>query len=409
MTKPSYIKLLSRLRFRQVFRSKNWNGLSGILFSIVYFWLLELVLFFSLKAEMKGETVTAPLLGAGLVVLGFLVTDFILKLIFVRDNTVMDPFLKTRPIPQESWDRFLTLSQFWKPSNLQIPLILLPACFLFVRFSWGLILFLSAYLLSVFGGFLIMLLKHRGNYETEKAVSPHAVRSVRQGNGNYVFGLQSRSFLRSKRMKTGLIYLGVIFLLQYIAQGKSGQESFSNLFLFYFICICSLTFSQYGMGIEACYFSGIWTKPLAFRRILMDKYLFSTLMSGIAVLISLPFCLWLHTPVYVPLAYGLFSAGLGALLLMLNPFKCVPFDLFGKTFFNYQGSSGTFKASTVLGVLIVMGLGMALPFLFSEWIAYLILSILGIVGFAVARPYFRWVEKRFLQDKYKYMEKYLSL
>jgi hypothetical protein len=49
----------------------------------------------------------------------------------------MDAFIKTRPIPQGSWDRFLTISQLWKPSNLALPFIMAPACFLFLPFAWG--------------------------------------------------------------------------------------------------------------------------------------------------------------------------------------------------------------------------------------------------------------------------------
>lgn len=403
--KPSYFKLLSRLRFLQVFRSKNRTGFTGIIVVILYFWLLEFILFFSLR----GEELHLPPFVAALICFGFLVMDFVLKLIFERDNTVMDAFLKTRPIPQDKWEHFLIVSQCWKPSNLQMPLSLLPACFLFVAFPWSVVLLLMMYALSVFGGFLIMLIKHRGNYEAEKNVTSRAPRSFRQGHRSHVFGLQSRSFLRSKRLKTGLLFLSVFFLLQYIAQGKAENESFATLFLFYFIVLTSTAFTQYGMGIEARFFSCIWTKPLSLSRVLMDKYLLSALMGVSAALISLPFCLWLHTPVYVPFTYALFSSGLGSLLMLGNPFQCVPLDLFGKTFFNYQGSSSSFKASTFLGILLIMALAIALPLILPGWVSYLVLSLLGLAGFAIAHPYFRWVERKFLQNKYKYTEKYLSL
>ena len=144
------IRILTRLRFRQFFRQKN-KGLVGKIIIVVYFWLLELLLFFMLRKE--GITDFPPLLVAG-ICLGFIVPDFLLKLIFEHDQTVMDAFIRTRPISQSSWDRFLSVSQFWKASNLSMPLILAPACLLFMPFRWGLVTLLGLYLFSVFGGFL---------------------------------------------------------------------------------------------------------------------------------------------------------------------------------------------------------------------------------------------------------------
>ena len=147
------IRILTRLRFRQFFRQKN-KGLIGKIVIVAYFWLLELLLFFILRDE--GVTDMPPLL-VSLILLSFIIPDFLFKLIFEHDQTVMDAFVKTRPISQSSWDRFLMLSQFWKSSNLTLPLSLVLACFLFLPFGWGLAVMLALYLFSVFGGFLVML------------------------------------------------------------------------------------------------------------------------------------------------------------------------------------------------------------------------------------------------------------
>ena len=171
----------------------------------------------------------------------------------------------------------------------------------------------------------------------------------------------------------------------------------------------TIAVSQFGWSIEANFFCGIWTKPLSLCRLLSEKYLFSALLGGLAALATLPPCIWFHIPVYVPLVYVLFAVGIGVPLVMLDPYNCVPFDLFGKTFFNYQGASSTYKASAILGMLLVMAIPLVLPHVLPDWLAYLILGVLGLAGFLLHRPFFRWVERKFLKNKYKYMEKYLSI
>ena len=398
------IRILTRLRFRQFFRQKN-KGLVGKIIIVVYFWLLELLLFFMLRKE--GITDFPTLLVAG-ICLGFIVPDFLFKLIFEHDQTVMDAFIRTRPISQSSWDRFLSVSQFWKASNLTMPLILAPACLLFMPFRWGLVTLLVLYLFSVFGGFLVMLFKHKGNYPLEKQVSAKTGRSFRQGSGHHVFGIQSRSLLRSKRLKTSVFVLTGVFFFQFISQGFAEIGRFDSVFLTFTILYAAIGLSQWGLSIEANFFCGIWTKPIPVHRLLEDKFLFSALLGGVTALIAIPFCYWFKIPLYAPLAYALFNAGVGILLIMIDAYKCMPFDLFGKTFFNYQGSSSTFKGSAFLALFVVMIIPIVLPHLLPEWAALLVLALIGLAGCVLYRPYFRWVERQFLKNRYHYMEKYLS-
>jgi hypothetical protein len=63
---------------------------------------------------------------------------------------------------------------------------------LLVRFPLGLAVWVAIYLLSVLGGFLVMLMKRRGPYAPEKAVSTTARRAKLGRAGYAVFSLQSR-------------------------------------------------------------------------------------------------------------------------------------------------------------------------------------------------------------------------
>ena len=395
------MKSLARLQFRQFSRGKKGRDLIGPALIIAYFWIIEIIIFVEI-----GEK--APPLTGTLVFASFLIPDFLLKIIFERDHTVMDAFLKTRPISQEFWNRFLTVSQFWAPENLMLPVAVAPACFLFLAFPLGLFVLVMLYLFSVFGGFLVMLMKHRGTYQSEKSASVKAARTFKSTTGHAIFSLQTKSVLRSKRLRTAFIYLFVFSLFMIFSYGMQEEENFVRIFLFYFVSLGSTTLAQYGLGVEAGFISAIWTRPVPIRRVLTDKFLFYATLSGIPALISIPLCIWFDIPVHLPIAYALFSSGVGCQISLIDAYNCGPFDLFGKTFFNYQGSKSTFKASTFIGMTIILVVAFTFPLLLPDLTASLILGGLGLLGFAFHRPYFAWVERKFLNNRHKYMEKYLS-
>ena len=399
------LKSLIRLQRRQSSVGKKMRELIGWIIVLIYIWGLAILIYFMLKEQLAG----VPPLYMALGLMGVLVPDFIFKLIFVRDQTVMDAFLKTRPILQKQWNRFLTLSQCWKLSNLAMPVFLLPICLLFLPFLTGLAIWLALYLFSVLGGCLVMLMKRRGTYASEKAVSTASVHPVKSGrSGHAIFGLQSRSLLRSKRMKTSLIYFSVFSFLEMIAYGLGERGHYADFWMFLFLVYPAITLPQYGFGVEATCFSGLWTRPVSVKRLLIDKFRLSVILAGVALLITIPFCLWLKKSIFLPVSYALFSAGFGTPLLLVDAYNATPFDLFGKTFFTYQGTKRSLKLYSFLASLLIMGLGIGIPYLLPGWPSWLILSGLGLIGFLFHRPYFDRVERDFLKDKYKYMEKYQS-
>ena len=397
-------KSLARLQFLQMKRSKGKSSLYGYVFGVIYFWIIEFVLFFILRSEELEMPALVPVIVSAC----FLVPDFLLKLIFEHDSTVMDAFLKTRPVPQDLWDRFLSLSQFWRIENLEMPLAMAPLLFLFMPVWGAFTIFVILYLFSVFGGFLVMLIKHRGNYQPESMIKALSAQPVRSSKGDQIFKLQTRSFARSKRLRTSLLYMGILFYLQVILYTLpvNDNDKSGPYFIILFISLIALMAAQYGFSVEANFFSALWTKPFTVRRLLYDKYKFGAVMGAAAALLCLPMSIWSDISVLTTLSYYVFSAGFGNLVILFDPYKCVKFDLFGKTFFNYQGSSSTFKGSQFIAVLVVIGTGILVTLFLPGWKGQALLAAIGLAGFCMRKKYFTWVEGNFLKDKYKYMEKY---
>ena len=93
-------------------------------------------------------------------------------------------------------------------------------------------------------------------------------------------------------------------------------------------------------------------------------------------------------------------------MILINGFKCSPFDIFGKTFFNYQGGGSTFSVKLIIVMLIIMILPVFLWYVLSPIWFCLTLSGLGIAGHLLRGKLFDWIMRDFEKNKYKYMEKY---
>lgn len=398
------LKSLIRLQKRQFSQKKGNLELVGPLILLVYFWAMEIMLYFLFKEQLQS----LPPIIVPVVLVSVLISDFLLKIIMVRDHSVMDPFLKSRPVSRKQWNRFLALSQFWNFGNLVVPVIMLPLCLLFVPFPRGLAVWVALYLFSVFGGFLVMLLKRRGRYVPEKVVSKSSFRSAKLGRAGYaVFSLQSKSFLRSKRIRTSVLILTALSLFEVILTA-SEKTKIDEIWVFFFITYAAISLPQYGFGIEAGCFAGLWTRPISVKQLLVNKFWLSALLCGLAFLIIVPIFLLYGKPILLPIAYALFTSGFGCPLLLIDAYKATPFDLFGKAFFNYQGTAGMYRTSSLLGSILIMVLGICLPWRVPGWPSFLILSGLGLTGFLFHRPYFSWVERKFMKNKYKYLEAYQS-
>ena len=396
-------RTLARLQFRQFFKGRK-TELIGRTVITVYIWLIGIVL---LVLTGVGNNIPSGVWAA--IFLSFTIPDFIFKLIFEPSSSVMDTFIKSRPITRERWKHFLTLSQLWNPANLELPIALAPLCFLCLPVTSACMLIVVLYLLSVLGGYLVMLLKRRGPYQSEKqvTVSRYSVDGALTSHNARV-ALQYRSLLRSKRLKTMILLPTILLLLQFVLHVTEYDHirTSGTMMLFLSILCPACALQQFGFGIEARSFSAIWTRPGRISKILCDKYWQGLAFCGAFTLLVLLICLWAHVPAWQPFSYALFCGGLGGLIYLADAYRSTPLDLFGKSFFNYQGSSGTYKPTVFLGVIFMMVFcGVVSRFIPSPY-SYILFSALGLLGMAVHRPFFRHVEKKFLENRYKYMEKY---
>lgn len=397
------MRKLLKLQLTQFKRSTSKMEVFGRVYILVCIWAFELVGILELKSSM-GELpslhgAARPLVLAG-ICLSLGIADVIFKLIFKHDATVMDPFLKTKPVPDSLWENYLVASQFWHPDNLMMPLLVLPICFGIFHFGWGLIAFVVIYLLSVAGGIFLMEAKRGSNYDEGRKSGKIQVRKS-LGHNN-VFGMQVLSFIRSPRLRTAVIFLVGLFSIYIITMPKDMVA----LFVFIVMLTAPMVIGQYGFGIEANCFNAIWTKPLPVSKVLRDKYFFLGELTILVAVILAVVCLICKISLLLIFGCYIFIAGTANLLILIDACHATRFDLFGKAFFNYQGSASTYRPIMFFVIFLTMGLGGVPIFVFDGWVRFAVLAGMGLLGFALHRPIFRWEENKFLKNRYKYMEKY---
>ena len=151
------LKLLLRLWADQKRRDFKWMRFLGEAYLFLLFLIISASVTFVAYTEMgatSGAAVAVPFVAAGLIV-----PDFLGKLVMKQDETVMDHYLKSKPIPERSWNRFLLTTNLFSFWNWTIPVCLLPFCLLFLKWSEILPSFLLLLAVSMVGGFAITALR----------------------------------------------------------------------------------------------------------------------------------------------------------------------------------------------------------------------------------------------------------
>lgn len=411
------MKTLTTLYFRQMWRTADKKSWIGKGYLLLCFWVIEISLGYGLTYDDQVANLLARLAPAIVAIFSAVafLPDLFYKLIFTDDKIAMDAFLKSRPISQEKWERFLWLQQLWKTENLQMSVIWAPLIFIVLPFGWALCLFFLLYLISVFNGIALMELRGGSYYNEQqrKALKAKDNSFIERLTKSSVFALQIKSFLRSKRLKTSTLFLTIYFAAfgyfnTYNATvgGEFDVQFIGFFFLLFAVVFPSINLGQYAMGIEANYFNGLWTKPLPLKRLLEDKYRLYAVITCCTSLIYVPACIlgwmsWLQL-----IGVLIFGIGFCNSMVLINGFKCSPFDIFGKTFFNYQGGGSTFSVKLILVMLVIMLLPVLFWKLLSPFWFCIALSGLGIAGHLLRGKLFDRIMKDFEKNKYKYMEKY---
>lgn len=464
------LKLLLRLWWLQ--QHRNFHKRDAFVASYIIFLYVVMGVSFFLSftengGDLEGEDLPV-LLGAGMVV-GFLIPDMIMKMVMKRDITAMDDYVKSRPVPEKIWNKFLlttNLMSFW---NYVLPLLTLPvffyvlsaaqavaSFFLFLAFSyidgiyitcyrkatewmlkWPLILgwigmfvvlvgymfiasffpvwmgWIGIFLLAgaVFAGLTVYLFQEKIYNERKYKVS-----KFRGFNHINLFSLQYIGTMRAKRIRTMVIMITAIFLFDaYLFAllpaevGHDGMDkvAMTTLYVVGAILLPSVVLSQWTFGIEANFFHGLMTKPIKVDQMLRNCFYYYMVVSAIALLLTLPF-LFLQVGIGIWVLIGGFC-----LAVFINLFNLPTalfssrLEIFQTSMFSMQGANMKINLYAIAFLLPLSGMIVIYSY-FGEMIWCIICVILAIQSIAIHKWFITKIAAIFEKNKYKRMEKFMN-
>ncbi|MCR4994556.1 MAG: DUF5687 family protein [Bacteroidales bacterium] len=477
------LKELFRLWRVQKKRDFSWRTFFVGLFLFLYFVLIVGIIYAGFRDQLStlkfpfAIVAMAPLLAVSVVP-----ADLMVKIFWRRSPVEMDDYLRTRPVLQRDWSRFILfdtavsflqwmfpvtmafvaallmpwwtalltlvltfsctmvnalLQNAWRraPGNQwTLPLVFAYLFWLFLAFAVAVVgftilglqvddpetlsrplvlgvLLMSAVLLVInlcAGAALQWYFGYMRNHNEEMHAPVHA--SARKLGEVSLWSIEWVQLLRSKRLRVSAITIAVVFVLNvYLQQMTSQMEAdlaiHVNPMLMFAIGMPSLILAQWVLGVEANFFSGIWTKPWSVEGILRRKYLFYCGLCGLMALLILPAVAFMGLSFLAWLAALLFSCGIFVLPFMATCLFSSRMDLFASAFFNYQGANKQINVFSFI-LFIPMGIYFALYILLPPLWAHLSVSALGLMGFALHRWYIGMIAQRWFNKRYEIMERW---
>ena len=439
------MKILLKLWADQKRRDFKWGRFLGEAYFFALFTFVSIIITYAVYEETgstEGAEVAVPFIAVAIIL-----PDFLNKLVMKHDETVMDHYLKSKPISNRVWNRFLLVTNLFSFWNWAMPMLLLPFCVLFLPWTLVLPSFLLLLAVSMVGGVArTALSKAKGwtnkwpvlvamviwlivamMYALAAIIMPWGIHLVgfillcigaiavfynylcdlrrydesqaKAGRlflgASSLFSMEYISVLRSKRLRVAVLVLPLVFVFNTYTQLVNGLNVVFYSMLLFEIFSPSMMLGQWVFGIEGNYFDGLWSKPLDIREILRNKFWFYAALNAVATLLVVP-VLWLSdlSP-WVLGAAWLFTAGFANLTLMPTALISSRIELFQSAFFNYQGAS---LAINVYGLIVLVPIAIfcVCTWLLSPMMCALVLAGIGLVGFAL-----HWIVINKIADAYE--------
>ena len=465
------LRILLRLWWLQQRRNFSWkDAVAGSYIILLY--VVMGVSFYSSFTEHGGSLAADDMpatLGIGLVIV-MLVPDIFLKMVMKRDITAMDDYVKSRPVPEKVWSRFLlatNLVSFW---NYVLPVLMLPvfvfllptvgqvsgSFLLLLAFSYvdgiyvtcwrkavgwmlkwplalgwaGMMVVLAVYWMvssffavwlafagmfllaaAVFAGLAVYLynLKQYDEHK-QKASRFHGFKGVN------LFSLQYIGTMRAKRIRNMVLIITAIFLFDaYMfallpseaSEDLMGKQAMVTLYVVGAILLPSVVLSQWTFGVEANFFQGLLTKPVKVEEMLRNCFYYYIVVSFAAFLLVVPFLFMDEGINILVLVAGL------CLAIFINLFNlptCLfssRLEIFSASMFSMQGANLKINLYAA-AFLLPLGIVIGVYCLWGEMAWACTCIVLALLSLAVHKRLIVRLAAVFYKNRYKRMEKFME-
>lgn len=396
-------------------------------------------------------------------VMTFSLFGILMKLLMKQEAAGMDDYIKSRPILESSWNKFLIIMNLVDYWNWVIPVLLFGMSCFIMPVGYAILAFLLAFCVSITDGLMLTCLRKAQGWEyklplflgllvyyvvaivfyvvsvglnvdiiaiigmmiitllfllglykymcsikhyNEQKSHTSKVRSLGDIS---LFSMEYISVFRSKRLRQAMIFIPLIFVFQVYTQALSLKSDNGigvgglSLFVMFAMAFPSMLLGQWVFGVEGNFFHGIMTKPMSIYELLCKKYYFLMLINLVMIIPYIPGLFLGYWGFDLLVATFFFCASVNIIMMPTCLFS-KRIDLFSSAFFNYQGAN---LAINLYGfvILIPMGIyGVLMIFLDNIYIAETIVASLGIIALLLHRIVLKILAKRFMSIRYKRME-----
>ena len=396
-------------------------------------------------------------------VMTFSVLGILMKFLMKQEAAGMDDYLKSRPVSESSWNKFLIImnvADYWNWVN---PMLLLGISCFIMPIEYALLTFLLAFSVSLTDGLMLTCLRKAQGWEYKLplwigllayyivAIVFYAVSvglnidvavilgmiiitllfllalykymcsvkhyneqkthtsKVRSLGDISLFSMEYISVLRSKRLRQAMIFIPLVFLFQVYSQALtiSNHDGIGvgglSLFLMFAMAFPSMLLGQWVFGVEGNFFHGIMTKPMSIYELLCKKYYFLMLINLVMIIPYIPGLFLGYWGIDLLIATFFFCAVVNIIMMPTCLFS-KRIDLFSSAFFNYQGANMAIHLYGFV-IFIPMGIyGALMLCLDNTYIAEAIVALLGVIALLLHRIVLKSLASRFMSIRYKRME-----
>lgn len=454
---------LLKLYFARRRRTFKWKDVFIFLYIVLLIAIIGFITFDEIKEQIyqqiKHFVVDEFIIALAVL---FITPDFILKIMFKHDNGRMDDFIKSKPVKMSVWSRFVFLINsinFW---NLLLPFILSPFWFLTMPIGKAILSNLLFYTVSFLNGILITSLRTTDRWiyrlplligwsfyllgsafyslnifcwSMLTSISVYILINVLFTFliGYYMSLIQCYSEHTSRNLSINAIIPESIFFSEFVKIIRSKRLRFPFLFISAFYIFESYSFSfwsefgndlvgiwfmigmtipfilgQYGLGIEANYFQGIWTKPYPISDILKKKFYFYLFLNSIVATLLLPLVLKNIISLSLFMTAFVYTSGfINTAMLPINLIS-VRLNIDDSSVFNFQGFSRNMYIYTIF-LISFSSIFFFITLHFLDLItAQIILLFIGLAAFTLHRLIIKIISTEFIKRRYVIMERFME-
>ena len=451
------LRLLLQIYFEGIRRNRN-KAATAVNLCSIFFLAICISVLFSVFEEERQHFATAfdwfsivPYLAVAM-----MIPDFIMKLVMKRDASVMDDWLKSRPVDNRSWNRFLVLRNVFDMWNWYLPLCMTLMCgvvmgiadaalsavfFLAVSMVNGVaitvfrkgqgweyktpIFLFGVFWVTVMGiytfnlfhlasaahiiGFVLMcLVAIYGLYIYSCTLHSYTDYSQHTSKThNYSASLNTMIFwgtFRSKQFCASLFYPLFIVINLFNLESEAIGSYFAELLVLMFITLTSVFLGKNVLSIEANFMDGLWTRPCSLKTILRKNYKFHAIVNAIYAAIA---CAILHdsvkTPPYYILSALMYVIGVQNMICYIVIFYTKRIDLFTLSFYTPHQSNNFLTTLMLLAPIVLAAL---ILFIFPVETSSIILAAMGAIGILLHPIVINRFAKKYTENRYEHFERY---